>query len=133
MSLSLLRSPIRPDVMADMGEHDFCYCVVPHEKDAVTAKINRMAYEYNVPLQKGDYVNPFSGFEFDGLILQACKKSENGEMIVLRLSEQDGLRGKIKLPKEVKLLNMLEDVEGTASEISYSPFEILSIGIDIFE
>ena len=50
-------------------------------------------------------------------------------MTVLRLSEQDGKRGQIKLQKKVKLLNMLEDIEGETDTIEYKPFEILTIGI----
>ena len=50
-------------------------------------------------------------------------------MIVIRLCEQDGKRGNIKLPEKVKLLNMLEDVEGETDIIEYKPFEILTVGI----
>lgn len=129
ISLSLLRSSIRPDVEADMGEHKFCYMIVPHEKDAIGAEINKMAYEYNVPLLKGDFRNPFEEFDFKNLILQAVKLSEDKTMIVLRLSEQDGIRGKLKFPQEVKVLTMLEDVEKTVTELAYNPFEIITIGI----
>ena len=51
-------------------------------------------------------------------------------MTVIRLSEQNGTRGKIQLDKKVKLLNMLEDVEGETDVLEYKPFEILTIGID---
>ena len=50
-------------------------------------------------------------------------------MIVLRLSEQDGKRGQIRLPQKVKLLNMLEDIEGETDIIEYKPFEIITIGV----
>ena len=50
-------------------------------------------------------------------------------MTVIRLCEQDGKRGKIQLPQKVKLLNMLEDVEGETYTIEYKPFEIITIGI----
>ena len=56
--------------------------------------------------------------------------SENGDMIVLRLSEQNGKRGRIKLDKKVKLLNFLEDVIGEADIIEYKPFEIITVGIN---
>ena len=62
--------------------------------------------------------------------MQAVKDSENGKMTVIRLSEQNGTRGKIQLDKKVKLLNMLEDVEGETDVLEYKPFEILTIGID---
>ena len=50
-------------------------------------------------------------------------------MTVIRLCEQDGKRGRIKLPQKVRILNMLEDVEGETDVIEYKPFEIITIGI----
>lgn len=127
MSLSLLRATERPDVTSDIGEHRFCYMIVPHENDAVTAGINKLALQYNTPLVKGDYTWNLPTFE--SLYLQAVKKSEDGKMTVIRLCEQDGKRGNIKLPEKVKLLNMLEDIEGETDIIEYKPFEIITIGV----
>ncbi len=127
MSLSLLRATERPDVTSDIGEHHFSYVILPHESDAVTAEINKRALEYNTPLVKSDVVCDLP--EFNPLYLQAVKESENGEMTVIRLSEQDGKRGEIKLPFKVKLLNMLEDIEGETDTIEFKPFEIVTIGI----
>ena len=36
---------------------------------------------------------------------------------------------KIKLSEKVKILNMLEDIEGETDTIEYKPFEIITIGI----
>ena len=127
MSLSLLRATERPDVTSDIGEHSFCYMIVPHEKDAVTAEINKLALQYNTPLIKSDCQWHLPTFE--PLYLQAVKKSEDGKMTVIRLCEQDGKRGEIQLAEKVKLLNMLEDVEGETEVIEYKPFEIITIGI----
>ena len=54
-------------------------------------------------------------------------------MTVIRLFEQDGKRGKIKLYKKVKLLNMLEEIEGETDTIEFKPFEIITIGVDDFD
>ena len=128
MSLSLLRATIRPDVTSDMGVHNFCYMIMPHNKNAVDAGINRIAYQYNVPLVKADV--EYRGESFAPLYMQAMKKAENSNMTVIRLSEQDGRRGKIKLDKKVKLLNMLEEVEGESDSIAFKPFEIITIGVE---
>ncbi len=128
MSLSLLRSTIRPDPTSDMGTHRFCYMILPHAGDAVSAEVNKTALQYNIPLVKADVSCENT---FDGLFLQAMKLSEDGRMVVVRLSEQDGRRGVLHLPKEVKLLNMLEDIEGESAEIPYTPFAILTLGIPI--
>lgn len=128
MSLSLLRATIRPDVTSDMGMHNFCYMIMPHADNAVAAGINNLAFQYNVPLVKSDA--EWSLPDFAPLYLQAAKLSENGKMAVIRLSEQNGTRGSIKLDKPVKLLNMLEDVQEEIDTIEYKPFEIITIGIE---
>lgn len=128
MSLSLLRATIRPDVTSDMGQHNFCYMIVPHKDDVVSAGINNLAFQYNVPLVKAD--GEWKLPTFEPLYLQSAKKSEDGSMTVIRLSEQNGARGQIKLPSKVKLLNMLEEAEGETDVIEYKPFEIITIGIE---
>lgn len=128
MSLSLLRATERPDVISDIGKHSFSYMIVPHEGDHIDAGINKLALQYNTPLVKAD-CQWLCDNTFEPLYLQAVKHSEDGKMTVIRLCEQDGKRGEIKLSKKVKLLNMLEDVEGEADTIAYKPFEIITIGI----
>ena len=127
MSLSLLRATIRPDVTSDIGVHNFCYMIMPHKDDAVSANINNISFQYNVPLVKADVQWDMPTFE--PLYLQAVKKAEDSDMTVIRLSEQNGTRGQIKLDKRVKLLNMLEEVIGEVDTISYKPFEIITIGV----
>ena len=127
MSLSLLRATIRPDVTSDMGQHNFCYMIYPHNKNAVDANINKIAFQFNEQLVKADA--QYSGDTFEPLYLQAMKQSEDGSMTVIRLSEQDGKRGKIKLSKPVKLLDMLENEIGKTDVIEYKPFEIITLGV----
>lgn len=128
ISLSLLRATIRPDVVSDMGKHSFCYMIMPHEGDAVSAKINNLAFQYNVPLVKADVEWKLPTFK--PLYLQSAKRSEDGTMTVIRLSEQDGRRGVIKLDRKVKLLNMLEEELSETDVLEYKPFEIITIGIN---
>lgn len=126
-SISLLRSNIRPDILSDIGHHDFCYVIYPHDGSFIEAKINGKALEYNIPLVRSDVENP--GWDFGDLYLEAAKLAEDGKSIVIRLSEQDGKRGSIPLSGSGwKLCNMLEDEE-TALEgrLSYKPFEIITL------
>ena len=127
MSLSLLRATVRPDVTSDLGHHEFSYMIYPHGDDFVKAEINNIAFEYNVPICKADVSTENI---FGDLYMQTMKLSEKGDMVVVRLSEQNGKRGRIKLDSKVKLLNFLEDVEGETDVIEYKPFEILTIGIE---
>lgn len=128
ISLSLLRSTIRPDVTSDTGCHDFCYMIYPHAGNALSADINRLSLQYNVPLVKADVETNLP--DFAPLYLQALKFSEDGSMTVARLSEQNGERGSIKLDKKVRLLNMLEETQCETDVIEYSPFEIITIGFE---
>ena len=57
------------------------------------------------------------------------RMSEDGKMTVIRLSEQNGTRGKIKLNQKVKNLNMLEDILSETDVIEFRPFEIITIGM----
>ncbi len=129
MSLSLLRATERPDVTADTGQHNFCYMIMPHADNAVSAGINKIALEYNTPLVKADV--DYKGETFEPLYLQTVKRAENGSMTVMRLSEQKGTRGRIKLSRKVKLLNMLEEPQGETDVIEYKPFEIITIGVEL--
>ncbi len=126
MALSLLRATIRPDPTSDMGQHDFCYMIYPYAGDAVSAEINKKAFEYNIPLRKAEAEINLP--DFGDLWLQAVKLSENGEYIVVRLCEQNGARGVIDLPEEVSVLNLIEDKIGSTSRIEYSPYEIITLG-----
>ncbi len=127
MSLSLLRATERPDVTSDIGEHSFSYMIVPHEGSFIDCNINKLAIQYNTPLVKADCSWAYGTFE--PLYMQAVKQSENGEMTVVRLCEQDGKRGKIQLKNKIKLLNMLEDELFETDVIEYKPFEIVTVGI----
>lgn len=128
VSLSLLRATMRPDPTSDEGHHEFCYLILPHSGDFISAKVNETAFEYNIPLLKGDYDLSYS---FDGLWLEAMKLSEDSEYIIVRLSEQNGKRGTLRLPHEFTVMNMTEKPENTTSEYKYTPFEIITLGIKI--
>lgn len=129
MSLSLLRATIRPDITSDMGAHRFCYMIFPHAEDAVHAGVNRLAFQYNVPLVKADVI--YTGSTFAPLYLQAMKHAEDGRRVVVRLSEQDGKRGTLHFEQPVQVLNMLEDVLEVTDTVTYKPFEILTLGMEI--
>ena len=134
ISLSLLRSTIRPDIESDMGHHDFCYQIVPHDGDAVQAGVNRRALAFNcaaVPAELAVPESLRSALEGTGLILQSMKCSEDGRFLIVRLSEQDGARGVFRAGQPVTVMNLLEDPERTVEEIPYSPFEILTFGIPL--
>lgn len=129
-SLSLLRSNIRPDINSDMGEHDIVYAIFPHDGSFIEAKVNERAYAFNSPLVRQEEQLAFDN-PFGKLILQAVKLSEDGKKVVMRLSEQNGMSGKLELNGKYYVMNMLEDVESTPNEYYYKPFEIITIAKDL--
>ncbi len=124
VSLSLLRATIRPDPTSDMGHHEFTYMIFPHKDDAVSAGINNIAFEYNVPLIKADCG---LDYDFGELYLEALKLSEDGQYIIARLSEQNGRRGVLSGIGEFTVTDMTEAPQYITNEYKYSPFEIITI------
>jgi alpha-mannosidase len=141
ITISLLRATIRPDITSDMGQHNFCYKIVPHAGNHIQAEINNLAYEYNVPLLKVNVpdientvlrhvLNRISGKK--SLYLQAVKISEDKKRIIVRVTEQDGTRGKLVFDHNVQLVNLLEDVQDVKTKIiQYKPFEIITFAINL--
>ena len=144
MGLSLLRATQRPDVFSDRGSHTFSYRLFPHGDGASVTDITKMAWEYNVPvLGEGAPAQLFT-IDHANVFLQAVKKAENGDTLILRLCEQAGRRGRatLKLPfaiQSARTLDLLErPCEGEvnaigldAIEFVYRPFEILTIGVEL--
>lgn len=128
LSLSLLRATCRPDLISDRGEHDFACLIVPHTGTATEAGINRMAIEYNSPLI-GCQLPSVSLPDLGSLVLQAVKLSEDGDKLILRLTEQDGRRGKVTFPFPVDVTNLLEDRIETVDTVPYGPFEMITVAI----
>ena len=117
-----------PDITSDIGHHDFCYTIIPHSGDAVEAQVNKTAMEYNVPLCKSNVTVPAAlrgTLNNCGLYLQAMKRSEDGQYLILRLSEQDGRRGKIAFPFEVQTMNLIEISRRTC----LYPFELITVAV----
>ncbi|MDQ3793432.1 MAG: alpha-mannosidase, partial [Actinomycetota bacterium] len=50
LGISLLRSPLYPDPLADEGEHRFTYSLLPHPGDWTEAGVTREAFALNSPL-----------------------------------------------------------------------------------
>ncbi len=125
-SLSLLRATERPDTTSDIGHHEFCYMIFPHTGNHTDAKINKTAFEYNIPLIKAE---ESLNADFGELYLQAMKLSEDGKNIIIRLSEQNGKRGTLRRIGEFTVCDMTENAEETTSEYNFKPFEIITIQI----
>jgi alpha-mannosidase len=145
LGITLLRSPIFPDPLADEEEHEFTYAILPHEGDW-RSSISE-AHDLNAPLQAihttsstGDWPSSlqFAKLNAPGLRLSALKKSEDGNEIILRVYEAHGGRGTATLETKfgrnhAVFTNLLEEetetlevTDGTL-EIGFTPFEVVTI------
>jgi len=104
LGISLLRSPLYPDPLADEGEHRFTYSIYPHPGDWTAAGVTREAFALNsplVPVRGGGAPESSAFVEAEGLelALAGFKRSEDGEAVVLRLYEPHGARGTPRRPR----------------------------------
>jgi alpha-mannosidase len=155
--LSLLRSPISPDPHADEGKHQFTYSLHPHMGDWREGETVQRAYELNCPLigvpvearlesgsesQAGELPSWFSFASLDKrhVVIDAIKKAEDSDEIIVRVYEAYGQRGKVTLtfgiaPEKVAECNLMEevaahagvsalDVSGKSVSFYVKPYEI---------
>jgi alpha-mannosidase len=136
--LSLIKSAIYPDVEADQGHHEFTYALLPHAGGWLEGNTVREAWQLNNPLTftSGQPIQSmFSLFHTtaDSIMIDAVKKAEDSQSIVLRLHEFHGSRGtaeirsdlKIRAWQECDLLEQpIEAVNEGAFQFSIKPYEI---------
>jgi alpha-mannosidase len=123
MRLTLLRSPLSPDPMADRGKHRFSYALYPHKGDWREAKTVQKGYEFNYPLltlfldfHPGELPTSYSFFKSSAqnIVLATVKKAEEGDSLLLRFYESEGklTEAQIELfrkPKKVYELDLMEN------------------------
>jgi len=138
MQLSLLRSPKYPDTTADMGERRFTYALLPHRDIVTKGDTIEEANRLNVPakVMTGRWVDTRKIVTVDtnSVQIDAIKKAEDDDAIVVRLHECRGSRSKFTLSSEYPVerivpCNLLEHDTGEAMEQTFvsgviRPFEI---------
>ncbi|MDR1146621.1 MAG: alpha-mannosidase [Verrucomicrobiales bacterium] len=147
LRLSLLRAPSAPDPLADRGEHEFTYALLPHAGDIVSGRVVEEAYNLNVPLtvsalpkQKGALPASRSFFSIDrpGIVIEAVKNAEDGSGIIVRLYEAHGTRGPLTLTTTLPFTkavttDLLERTTGKVPfhdgqlTLTVRPFEIVTL------
>jgi alpha-mannosidase len=148
LGLSLVRSPLYPDLLADRGDHRFTYALYPHPGDWTEGGVVEEAFALNSPLVAVSAPTsggaPLSGLvaaEGLPLVLGSLKAAEDGNGVVLRLHEPHGARGEATLRfarpvQSVERVNLLEEpegepvaVEGDAVRLSARPFEVVTLRV----
>ena len=117
LRLSLLRSPIDPDPEADQGEHDFTYALYPHAGAWQEAGVVRRGLELNVPLLaapagKHPGTLPLRQSAVCAaqaqVVVEALKRAEDGDDLVLRVYEAHGGRGPVELAIDLPMASVVE-------------------------
>lgn len=98
--LTLLKSATNPDYLQDQGRHEFIYSLLPHKGDFVEGRTVQEAFDLNEPLEgvKGMLKLPptsFVSFDTQHIEIDAIKKSEDGNYLVLRFHEFTGSRKQV--------------------------------------
>ncbi len=147
MRMSLLRAPKAPDPECDMGVHRFSYVLLPHFGPYNYADVVHAAYAHNAPMRYA-FVEPHAGSETHlnplvtcddrNVVIEAVKKAEDSNDLIVRLYECHNSRGQAELfcantPTEAVLCDLEEneladlEINDGLVQFSYKPFEILTI------
>ncbi|MGL4913619.1 MAG: alpha-mannosidase [Romboutsia sp.] len=112
--LTLLKSATHPDPVQDQGEQNFTYSLLPHVGDFVEADTVKAAYELNQPLRaiEGSVKEnvPTKMFNFNDayVLVDAIKKAEDEDMVVVRFHEYSGSRQEVKINSDYKIAGWME-------------------------
>ena len=146
LGISLLKSPLYPDPLADEGEHRFTYSLFPHPGDWTEVGVTREAFALNSPLIVAMTEGAPSEYGFvvvEGveLALGSLKRAEDGRGVILRLYEPHGARGPATLRfasgvGRAGRVNLLEEPEGMVEVrgdevlLDVRPFEVLTLHVE---
>ncbi|RDY29701.1 alpha-mannosidase [Romboutsia weinsteinii] len=112
--LTLLKSATHPDPHQDQGEQNFTYSLLPHTGDFVEANTVKAAFELNQPLT---YVNgsmrndiPSKMFNFNDayILVDAIKKAEDEDMVIVRFHEYSGSRQEVSITSDYEIVGWME-------------------------
>ena len=144
LDLALLRSPVHPDRFADQGSHLFTYGFLPHAGSLPDSCVMDEAANLNRPalVADGFTAGKFKApcrVESDGIRLEAVKRAEKDDSLILRLVEIRGRNSRGVLhfaakPDKVSETDLLEWQDGAALPLrrntlalELKPFEILTL------
>jgi alpha-mannosidase len=146
LRLSLLRGPLSPDPVADLGRHTFRYALYPHGGDFRSAGVVDEGYRFNEPL----LVQPaslkagqpesqsFLAVNQANVVIDTVKQAEDSQDWIVRLYESHGARCKVRLStplpvKSVARCNLLEEEEAGLPwkdggvSLDVLPFKIITL------
>ncbi|MEY3044607.1 MAG: hypothetical protein RL242_1449, partial [Pseudomonadota bacterium] len=139
LDLHLLRAPTHPDPDADLGTHQFCYVLYPHNNPFQQSDVIEQAQQLNqAPLSlQGKPITPIQPpviVESADVGLEVLKKAEKEDCLVLRVVERKGRKSEATLRLtdsnlKLKSTDLMEwndsgDAVGGELKLTLKPFEI---------
>ncbi len=151
LRLTLIKSPIRPDPLADQGRHLFTYSLLPHAGAWRASEVVQQAYDLNYPLHSDLLAaNPrgllppaysFAELDADHMIIETIKQAEDEPAWIVRLYEYKQYRNNRVVMtfgqpiRRAVVCNLMEEPAGDASyhgqqlEFAIAPYEIKTFKI----
>ena len=134
LSLTLLKGAIHPDPEADIGVHHFTYSLFPFKGIGRKRDLERESSYLNTDWQvvKGkalqSYEESLLTLSSDQVVIDAVKKAEQGNQVIVRMHEMEGARANVMLGsmypiKGWREVNLME--ESTLTEKSEEPIHLL--------
>jgi alpha-mannosidase len=154
LRVHLLRSAFDADPETDRGRHRFTVALLPHAGDWRMAALPRRGRELNRPLLacavnahpgRLDPAASFLAVEPEGVVVDAVKRAEDSDALVVRLAEMHGAKGTVarlrlwREPAKAVVTDLLErdgetvPVSGRTLEVPIGPFEIKTIKLELRE
>ena len=144
LRLSLIKSGTHPDDRAEAGRHRFAYSLLPHQGGFGVESVVRPAYELNQPLTNAPAAASAAAcgslltVGAANVIVEAVKRAEDGQGLIVRLYEAGGAGGRVTLWLGVPCTaasetNLLEEpsapltLDGDRLMLSFRPFEVKTI------
>jgi alpha-mannosidase len=135
LGMSLVRSPVNPDPLADEGTQSFAYSLLPHAGDWHGGSVREEAEDLNQPLLVTEVSGLATGTKapltvsgipaaFSGL-----KPAEDGKGLVFRVYEPAGGRGAFDVTADgwkASAVSILEEPQERDTPLGLLPFEVRS-------
>jgi alpha-mannosidase len=135
LGMSLVRSPIYPDPLADEGVQSFAYALYPHAGDWHDGGVREEAEDLNQPLLMRDVsglaqgvVTPL-GVRGIPAAMSGLKPAEDGPGLVFRVYEPSGRRGDFGVVADgwsAAPVTIMEEPQTRDAPLELMPFEVRS-------
>jgi alpha-mannosidase len=135
LGLSLVRSPINPDPLADEGTQSFAYALYPHAGDWHEGGVREEAEDLNQPLLTREVSGLAQGvltpLAVGGIpaAMSGLKPAEDGGGLVFRVYEPAGRRGDFEVEADgwsTAPVTIMEEPQQRSAELGLMPFEVRS-------